>query len=74
MPAPGVVTQVEQPDEEHAFGLAAPLVAEWRELRVGRDRAVSGVDRARVSDPWVTGLRRRRPSSLHIVSRTDLLP
>jgi hypothetical protein len=32
MPHAGVVTLEEQPDEEHAFGPAAPLVAEWREL------------------------------------------
>ena len=47
MPDAGVVTLEEQPDETHAFGPAAPLVAEWRELRVGGDLAVSDVDRAR---------------------------
>ena len=35
MPNAGVVTVEEQPDEEHAFGPAAPLVAEWRKLRTG---------------------------------------
>ena len=37
----------EQPDEEHAFGPAAPLVAEWRQLLTGGDQATSRVDRAR---------------------------
>ena len=46
MPDPGVVTLEEQPDEEHAFGPAASLVAEWRELRT-RDKAGLGrVDKA----------------------------
>ena len=31
LPDAGVVTLEEQPDEEHAFGPAEPLVAEWRE-------------------------------------------
>ena len=48
MPDPGVVTLEEQPDEEHAFGPAAPLVAEWREVRarMGDRSSVSRVDRA----------------------------
>ncbi len=33
LPGAGVVTLEEQPDEEHAFGPAAPLVAEWRGVR-----------------------------------------
>ena len=33
MPDAGVVTLEEQHDEERAFGPAAPLVTEWRELR-----------------------------------------
>ena len=41
-----VVTLEEHPDEEHAFGLAAALVAEWRMLRTSGDQAVSRVDRA----------------------------
>ena len=45
-PDAGVVTLEQQPDEEHAFGPAAPLVAEWRKLRNGGDQAVSRVDRA----------------------------
>ena len=48
MPDAGVVTLEEQPDEAHAFGPAAPLVAEWREVRarVGDGSAGSRVDRA----------------------------
>ena len=42
----GVVTLEEQPDEEDAFGTAATLVAEWRELRT-RSKASGGrVERA----------------------------
>ena len=46
MPDAGVVTLEEQPDEEHAFGPAAPLVAEWRGLRTGDNSKGSRVDRA----------------------------
>jgi len=35
LPDSGVVTMEEQPDEEHAFGPAAEMVAEWRRLRTG---------------------------------------
>ena len=45
----GVVTLEEQPDEEHAFGPAAPLVAEWRDLRVWGENRDSRVDRARAA-------------------------
>ena len=45
LPDAGVVTLEEQSDEEHAFGPAAELVAEWRALRHG-DAAGSRVDRA----------------------------
>ena len=45
LPDAGVATLEEQPDEDHAFGPAAELVAEWRELRHG-DAAGSRVDRA----------------------------
>ena len=49
LPFAGVVTVDPQPDEEHAFGPAAGLVAEWRELRASlRNR--SGVDRARAQE------------------------
>ena len=47
MPDAGVVTLEQQPDEGHAFGPAAPLVAEWRELRTKREAAGSRVDRAK---------------------------
>ena len=48
MPGVGVVTLEEQPDEEHAFGPAAPLVAEWREMRarMGERSTGSRVDQA----------------------------
>ena len=46
MPDSGVLTLEEQPDEEHAFGPAAPLVAEWRRLQVGSEQVVSRVERA----------------------------
>ena len=46
MPDAGVVTLEEQPDEEHAFGPAATLVAEWRGLRTGDNTKSSRVDRA----------------------------
>ena len=48
MPDVGVTTLEEQPDEAHAFGPAAPLVAEWREItvRVRDGSAGSRVDRA----------------------------
>ena len=45
----GVVTLEAQPDEEDAFGPAAPLVAEWRELRVGVGSGRSRIDRAGAS-------------------------
>ena len=47
LPDAGVVTLEEQPDETHAFGPAAPMVAEWRQLRTGGDATGSRVDRAR---------------------------
>ena len=49
LPDAGVVTLEEQPDEEHAFGPAAPVVAEWRSLRTGADSLGSRIDRARAS-------------------------
>ena len=43
-----MVTLEEQPDEEHAFGPAAALVAEWREIRARMQDGSAGsrVDRA----------------------------
>ena len=49
LPDAGVVTLEEQPDEERAFGPAAPLVAEWRRLRTGGEVQGSRVGRARAS-------------------------
>ena len=45
----GVVTLEKQPDEDDAFGSAAALVAEWRELRSGAASARTRVDRAKAS-------------------------
>ena len=46
----GVVTLEAQPDEEAAFGPAAPLVAEWRRLRTGSKAAWGGrMERAQVA-------------------------
>ena len=49
MPGPGVVTLEEQPDEEHAFGPAAALVAEWRQSVNAGGQPLSRVDRARAA-------------------------
>ena len=46
LPDAGVVTLEEQPDEAHAFGPAASLVAEWRRLRQEDETAGSRFDRA----------------------------
>ena len=46
LPDAGVVTLEEQPDEKHAFGPAAPLVAELRRLRTGGEASGGRVDRA----------------------------
>ena len=46
MPDAGVVTLEEQPDEAHAFGPAAPLVAQWRRVRLAGQASGSRVDRA----------------------------
>ena len=46
LPDAGVVTLEEQPDEGHAFGPAAMLVVEWRELRTGDEASGGRVDRA----------------------------
>ena len=47
LPRAGVVTLEQHPDEAHAFGPAAELVAEWRELRTRDEKAGNRVDRAR---------------------------
>jgi len=46
LPDPGVVTLELQPDEEHAFGPAAEMVSEWRQLRTGGAERRSRVERA----------------------------
>ena len=46
LPDAGVVTLEEQPDEAHAFGPAAPLVSEWRRVRLAGQGTGSRVDRA----------------------------
>ena len=46
LPDAGVVTLEEQPDEEHAFGPAVALVAEWRGLRTADGTTGSRIDRA----------------------------
>ena len=42
VPGVGVATLEEQPDEEHAFGPAAPSVADWREIGVGMGDGSAG--------------------------------
>ena len=50
LPDAGVVMLEAQPDEKHAFGPAAELVAEWRQLRTGGAEAGSRVERARAEE------------------------
>ena len=45
MPDAGVIALEVQPDEEHAFGPAAALVAEWREVRARMQDDASGDSR-----------------------------
>ena len=45
LPGAGVVTLEQQPDKEHAFSPAAPLVAEWGRLRMPGQRSGSWVNR-----------------------------
>ena len=49
MPDVGVVTLDAQADEEHAFGPAAPLVAQWRELVNSGGKSLSHIDRAQAA-------------------------
>ena len=44
-----MITLEEQPDEAHAFGPSAGLVAAWRALRTEAETLGSRVDRARAS-------------------------
>ena len=50
LPDAGVVTLDPQPDESHAFGPAADLVAEWRSLRTGGNEASNKLERARAEE------------------------
>ena len=50
LPDSGVVTLEEQPDEEHAFGPAVEMVAEWRRLRTGGSEGRKRVERARAEE------------------------
>ena len=50
LPDAGVVTMEEQPDEGHAFGPAAELVAEWRVLRTREAKGLNRVERARAEE------------------------
>ncbi len=50
MPGPGVVTIDVQDDEDMAFGPAAPLVTEWRELRARGVQTGTPVERARARE------------------------
>ena len=49
LPDAGVVTLEEQPDEGHAFGSAAAMVAEWRGLRTGSEASGGRFDRAKAA-------------------------
>ena len=47
---PAVVTLEPQPCEQESFGIAAPLVAEWRRLRTVDYVGYSRVERARMEE------------------------
>ena len=49
MPEAGVITLDAQADEAHAFGPAAPLVAQWRELVSTGGQPPSRVERAQAA-------------------------
>ena len=74
MPDAGVVTLEEQPDEAHAFGPAAPLVAEWRKLRAGGGQVGSRVDRAQARvRRWELEVEMLRDFQLTLPPETDPL-
>ena len=74
MPGAGVVTLEEQPDEEHAFGPGAPLVAEWRQLQNRDGQALSRVERAAVRvRRWELEARMLRDWQLTLPPETDPL-
>jgi len=73
-PDAGVVTLEEQPDEAHAFGPAAPLVAEWRQARSAGQAAGSRVDRAVASvRRWELEVAMLRDFHLTLPPETDPL-
>ena len=73
MPDAGVVTLEEQPDEEFAFGPAAPLVAEWRRLRTDGRQGASRVDRAQAAvRRWE--LETRMIGEFHLTLPSDTYP
>lgn len=49
MPAAGVVTLEEQPDEEYAFDPAAELMAQWRQLVNTGGQSLSRADRTQAA-------------------------
>ena len=70
----GVVTLEAQPDEEDTFGPAAPLVAEWRQLRVGAGSGQSRIDRAGASvRRWELEVAMLRDSHLTLPPETEPL-
>ena len=76
MPDAGVITLEKQPDEGHAFGPAAPLVAEWRENRAGMEEVSAGsrVDRAAaVVRRWELEVAMLRDFHLTLPPETELL-
>ena len=71
-----MVTLEEQADEAHAFGPAAPLVSEWREIRarMWNVSAVSRVDRAVAAvRRWELEVEMLRDSHLTLPPETDPL-
>ena len=74
LPDAGVVTLEEQPDEAHAFEPAAPLVAEWRRMRVCGNQVVSRVEpaQARVRR-WELEVEMLRDFQLTLPPETDSL-
>ena len=74
MPDAGVVALEEQPDEAHALGPAAPLVAEWRRVRSAGQASGSRVDRAVASvRRWELEVEMLRDFHLTLPPETDPL-
>ena len=73
MPDAGVVTLEEQIDAEFAFGPAAPLVAEWRQLRTASSQCASRADRAQAAvRRWE--LEVRMLGEFHLILPPDTYP